>query len=59
MGEEARTRAKKRQWRRAKFPTVGFGESVAAMKGDLAPENTLLKVKAKLGQAWLQVKARG
>jgi hypothetical protein len=37
--------------RRAKFPTIGFGESMAAMKGGSAPENTILKVKAKLGQA--------
>jgi hypothetical protein len=56
VGEEARTGAKVASGRRAKFPTVGFGENVAAMKRGSAPENTILKVKAKLGQAWLRGK---
>ena len=56
VGEEARNRREGASGRRAKFPPVGFGENVAAMKGESAPENTILKVKAKLGQAWLRGK---
>jgi hypothetical protein len=40
VGEEAKTGAKGASGRRAKFPTVGFGENVAAMKGGSAPKTT-------------------
>jgi hypothetical protein len=53
MGGKGQNRREGASGRRAKFPTVAFGENVAAMKGGSAPKNTILKVKAKLGQAWL------
>jgi hypothetical protein len=55
-GRRGQNRREGASGRRAKFPPVGFGENVAAMKGGSTPENTLLKVKAKLGQAWLRGK---